>query len=53
MFCLIFSYINNYLETRELNSQRIEPGWESTLEDIVIQGKNSTRIPRKHVCIFL
>jgi hypothetical protein len=34
---------------KESSGQTIEPGWEATLEDIVIQGKNPSRIARKQV----
>ncbi|KAG5675670.1 hypothetical protein PVAND_005557 [Polypedilum vanderplanki] len=46
------SYINNFLERRELNGVTYEPGWESRFDidstDIVIQGSSSnTRISRQ------
>ncbi|KAL7052197.1 hypothetical protein ACKWTF_004814 [Chironomus riparius] len=45
------SYINNFLERREVNGQTVEPGWESRLDiesnDIIIQGNSSTRLSRK------
>ncbi|KAG5675671.1 hypothetical protein PVAND_005557 [Polypedilum vanderplanki] len=48
------SYINNFLERRELNGVTYEPGWESRFDidstDIVIQGSSSnTRISRQQV----
>ena len=50
-----FSYINNFLERREVNGQTVEPGWESRLDiesnDIIIQGNSSTRLSRKQVRI--
>jgi hypothetical protein len=50
------SFINNFLERREVNGVAYEPGWESRFDidstDIVIQGSsNNTRISRQQVCV--
>lgn len=51
---LSHSYLNTFLERTELNGQAIPEGWESRLDidvnDVVIQGKSSTRVSRKQVC---
>lgn len=51
------NYINEFLDRNELNGTTIEAGWESrldvSLEDIIIQGSNTTRVSKKQVLKLL
>lgn len=50
------NYLNEFIERSEQNGTTIQPGWESRLDvdvnDIVIQGSNTTRVSRKKVKLF-
>lgn len=47
------NYLNDFIERSEQNGNMIEPGWESRLDvdvnDIVIQGSNTTRVSKRKV----
>ena len=48
------NYLNDFIERSEQNGTTIEAGWESRLDvdvnDIIIQGSNTTRISKRKVC---
>lgn len=47
------TFLNEFIERNEQNGTTIEPGWEARLDlavnDIIIQGSNTTRLSRKQV----
>lgn len=49
------NYLNEFIERSEQNGNTIEAGWESRLDvdvnDIIIQGSNTTRVSKRKVCI--
>lgn len=50
------TFLNEFIERNEQNGTTIEPGWEARLDlavnDIIIQGSNTTRLSRKQVNDF-
>lgn len=51
------NYLNDFIERSEQSGTTIEAGWESRLDvdvnDIVIQGSNTTRVSRKQVSLLV